>query len=847
MLALLLLIPAFAVLNEKDLSHTLSVLRVELRSAYKTSEQRARRMRGSSDRQHARLVRMMQQSNELSLMLYSQKQDYTFDMTYALNEVSRQYEEFSSRKMPFDDILNRLDVDIDRYDRLIHTLRSLPPSSTVEYLDSLGNVVYLDASVKPNAGSGLSRRHENREKAFVLDSLGQADRDSCIFYAQFLLDSSLAQKDKLIRDSTDYTETAEMLKSAYTYAQQRYRNVQNKIFIDGQTAYPTLLKSFRRYWTQAMNDARDKYSVRDNNEIHSQWRGPIVIGFSIFVLFYLVASFLLSSGIVTVLRKRYIKFSDRGLANNRFAMVLILTVIIFALAIMFGSAFSSQNFFSMASKIVVEFAWMLAAIFVSLVIRLDENSEKKGIALYIPTMLMCLIIITFRIVFIPNSLINIIFPPILLLFTIFQAYTLKRFRKALPASDMVYGWVSLLVMVLTTVIALAGYVLLGVQLLIWWFFQLTLLQTINAIYILVMRWYRDGIKEKKHRYINEHPGFPHRSDQDLIAVTWPEAFMKMALLPISLVVSIPASIFMASGVFDLTEISKEYFNYPFLNIEGYISLSFNKIVLVAALYFLFRFLSYLGRSLYRLYKVKSILKDSEARYINETQVNFTLAEHVIGIVLWSIYIISLFTLLRIPTAAIKVIGAGLATGLGFAMKDILNNFFYGVQLMSGRLRVGDYIECDGIRGKVDSINYQSTQIVSTDGSVMAFPNNALFNKNFKNLTRNHSYEMLSFGVGVKYGTDVEKVRELILAALEPLKKKDKYGRDIIDPSFGIQVRFSDFGDSSVDLSVVQFITVEEKNIYAAKAKEIIYNTLNENGIEIPFPQQDLYIKEMPGN
>jgi small-conductance mechanosensitive channel len=302
---------------------------------------------------------------------------------------------------------------------------------------------------------------------------------------------------------------------------------------------------------------------------------------------------------------------------------------------------------------------------------------------------------------------------------------------------------------------------------------------------------------------------------------------------------------MASGVFDLTGIFKEYFSYPFLNVEGYISLSFYKIVMVLGLYFIFRFLNYFMKAWYRQYKIRSILKNSSVKVLNENQVNFTLAANVIGIILWGIYVISLFIILKIPTTAVKVIGAGLATGLGFAMKDILNNFFYGVQLMSGRLRVGDYVECDGIRGKVDSITYQTTQIVAGDGSVMAFPNSTLFNKNFKNLTKNHSYELLSFPVGVKYGVDVNEVRQIIIDAILPLQKKDKYGRDILDPKFGVQIRFQDFGDNSVNLSVVQFVSVEEKFAYASRAKEAIYNALNEHGIEIPFPQRDLYIKSMP--
>ena len=143
-LALVALIPAYAVLNEKDLSQTLSVLRYELRSAWKASSERAQRTMSRGARQRAQLVEMMQRSNELSLMLYSQKQDYTFDMTYALNEVSRQYEEFASQKLPFDDIITRLDIDIDRYDRLVHTLKRLPPAQLMAYRDSTGQLVYLD-------------------------------------------------------------------------------------------------------------------------------------------------------------------------------------------------------------------------------------------------------------------------------------------------------------------------------------------------------------------------------------------------------------------------------------------------------------------------------------------------------------------------------------------------------------------------------------------------------------------------------------------------------------------------------------------------------------------------------
>ncbi len=855
-LALLALIPAYAVLSEKDLAQTLSVLRYELRSAWQASTERAERTMSRGARQRAQLVEMMQRSNELSLMLYSQKQDYTFDMTYALNEVSRQYEEFAAQKLPFDDIITRLDIDIDRYDRLVHTLKRLPPAQLMAYRDSTGQLVYMDVdawrtrrdSLRQARGEMATRRAMDttgRTRPFRLDSLGQIDRDSCIFYAENLLQACRTQKAQLVRDSTHYAETAALLKSSYDYAQQRYKTVQNRIFIEGQTAYGTLLKSFPRYWQQAVRDARDKYSPRTLGDVNSQWRGPMVTAFSLFLLVYLVISLVLAVVLVSFLTRKVAFFMRERFAGHRFEMILITGVVIFALSIMVASWVSKQNFFAMASKLMVEFAWMLAAILVSLVIRLKGEQIRKGIRLYVPILLLSFIVISLRIAFVPNSLLNIVFPPLLLIFTAAQGWTLFRNRKDLPAWDVAYGWISLLVLVATSIIALRGFVLLGIQLLIWWIFLLTLLQTITAVYDLLHIYYVRHIKEMKNHYIEAHPNLPNETDEDLIAMTWPHSFVKQALLPIAIVLSIPFSLFMASSVFDLNEIFDQYYREPFLNVEGYISLSFYKIILVVVLYFLFRYLVYAGKALYRLLRIKSLLKGSSGRLFHENQVNFTLAENIIGISLWGIYILTIFILLKIPTAAIKVIGAGLATGLGFAMKDILNNFFYGVQLMSGRVRVGDFIECDGIRGKVDSINYQSTQIVASDGSVMAFPNATLFNKNFKNLTKNHSYELLSFDVGVKYGVDVDEVRGIIQDALEPLKTKDVYGRDVVDPKYGIQVRFKDFGDNSVNLSVYQYITVEEHYTYPAKAKELIYNALNAHGIEIPFPQRDLYIKAMP--
>ena len=225
--------------------------------------------------------------------------------------------------------------------------------------------------------------------------------------------------------------------------------------------------------------------------------------------------------------------------------------------------------------------------------------------------------------------------------------------------------------------------------------------------------------------------------------------------------------------------------------------------------------------------------------------NITLVNNLISIVVWSIYFIFILFLLQVPKSGISIVTAGLATGLGFAMRDMINNFFYGITLMTGRVRVGDFIECDGVRGKVESITYQSTQIITLDGCVIAFLNSTLFTKTFKNLTRNHGYELVKLPVGVAYGTDVEKVRKILEEKLSLLRSEKTGVKPNVDPSKQISVYFNDFGDSSVNLYAVMWILVENKFVIVSRAKELIYNALNENDIAIPFPQRDLHIITTP--
>ncbi len=128
-----------------------------------------------------------------------------------------------------------------------------------------------------------------------------------------------------------------------------------------------------------------------------------------------------------------------------------------------------------------------------------------------------------------------------------------------------------------------------------------------------------------------------------------------------------------------------------------------------------------------------------------------------------------------------------------------------------------------------------------DGTEMSFLNSTLFGKNFINLTRNNSYEFTKIEARMAYGTDIKEVREVLVKAMRQMHTKDQYGRDIVDPEYGIKVVVDDMADSFVNIAVKQFVLVSERIGYVDRSKEVIYEALNAAGIAIPFPKCDVHL------
>ena len=766
LLVLLTTLSAQAVLKEKDLQQTLQILRTELTTYHRELSQQIEMNRQQSDQVRQRLLETMQRSNQNSLMLYSQKLDYVFDLTYACHEATEQFHDFHRQQLPFQTFMEKTDAEIARYDSLITSLKAMPVT--------------------------------------LLDDRGKTDRNVCMTLATNIRNSLVENRATLQDYIRYYDMTEKRLSSLNDYAQKRYNDIQTSIFKNGDDSYFAILKNWGRYWHAMVQTVKKKYQPN----AHSQWDSRWIFGLLISTIFYAIIATLLN-----FLAIRYVvpkRFRTDGFMKKRACITMATTTITFALILGITLALTTQNFFIMAANLLVEYAWLLGVILISLLLRVTGDQIKSAFRIYTPLLFVGFLVIAIRIILIPNELVDIIFPPILLGCALWQWNVIGRHNRNVPRSDMFFTYISLIVFLASVGCSWAGYTLLAVQILIWWIMQLTCILTITCV----------------SRYLKLY-GERHHFDERPITQTWAYDLAYEVLLPIMAVCSVMISIYWAADVFNLSDLCWRIFKTYFVDMKN-LKLSILTMAMVVTLWFLF---SYINRTILQLMRMHLEIKDPDTAASREV-----MGKNVLQVLVWGSWFLVSMGILDVSMEWLMVITGGLSTGIGFASKDIIENIYYGISLMTGRIKVGDLIQIDGTTGRVTSISYTSTVIEALTGEVITFQNAQLFSKNYKNLTRNHEYVLQIIPYGVAYGSNLAQVKQLVEEATNALQLE---GTDLSKP---ITTRVYELGDSSVNFKLFVWTEALMRNVVTSQILATVYDTLNQNNIEIPFPQQDVHVK-----
>ena len=800
-LSLLVALPSHAVLKERDIGGSLAMLRIELTNYYNKLERQSGAQKEQRELVMKQLISTMNRSQQNAIMLYSQKSGNVFNLTYACHEATEQYKSFKESVGPFREYVNEANTEITRYDSLISDLSSM----------------YVNA----------------------LSPKEKTDRNVCLTLAVNIRRTLNYKKQQSQQYIDIYNKTEARLKGLNDYANKRYAEIQASIFSNNGDNVLTLLRNIKSEVKTTSQAMAEKY--RPTNKFRSDWDSRIILILLALIAFYaLIAAglaYIVIGFVITRLVKknkadfllRWLSGSDGGekakenFRAKRMCIILAATVITFAAVLGMVKATISQNFLSMASGLLVEYAWLMAVILLSLLIRLDGKQILHGLKIYTPIMAMCFIVIFFRIVLIPNVLSNLVMPLLLLLFTIWQWFAIMKNSRQLPATDSFYAWVSLTVFLASDVASMVGYSLLSVEILIWWTMQLTCILTITCVSDLLKQYGNDP----KRKFFD---------DDTPVSRTWFFRLVYTAALPILGTLSILISIYWAADVFNLSDTTLSLFNRSLVNTDKF-TFSIMRAVQASVFFFLAKYVNHV--SLHTLHYQLTLREQRKAKEENRKPSMQTVMSHtamwrnLIQVVIWGAWLLVTLTIFHIDNSWIVAISAGLSTGIGFAMKDILENLYYGISLMAGRIKVGDYISIDGTKGTVRNISYTSTTVEALDGSVISYQNSQLFSKNYKNLTRNHGNVLSIIPIGVAYGTRVPEVKGAIDAAVTKLNKQNyiKYLKTV----------FAGFGDNSIDFKILAWVDSRKQTYAEGDIMEAVYNALNDKDIEIPYPQRDIHI------
>ncbi|GGM27513.1 hypothetical protein GCM10011351_11740 [Paraliobacillus quinghaiensis] len=229
------------------------------------------------------------------------------------------------------------------------------------------------------------------------------------------------------------------------------------------------------------------------------------------------------------------------------------------------------------------------------------------------------------------------------------------------------------------------------------------------------------------------------------------------------------------------------------------------------------------------------------RYQLDRGIQFTFNRISHYIIMILAILISISTV-GIDLSALTVFASVLGVGIGFGLQNIASNFISGIILLFERpIKVGDRVIVNEIIGDIEQINMRATIIKSIDNEHIIVPNSYFLEEHVINRSYSDPTMRVVVPIGVAYGTDPEKVRELLIqVGHEEYTSTESV---LLDPE--PFVNFIGFGDSSLDFEL--FIWISNPNDIIRVKTNInfrIHHILKENQIEIPFPQRDLHLRSV---
>ncbi len=805
--------------NQESLQGIEFALQEEYKEQTQQAEFISQREREASDE----LSQIERELSELSIAIYHQDNNNLFFLSYYCHEVSKLSRAFFSNQSPFYLMGQRVQSEITRLSSLKETLHRSHQENIndQETKTQLNRCIELTDKIL-TCYEGYQQRMNGQKKRFIRIS---ADITALDLYANgdTVAHDDMKQSDSVTADqmilqlfdttpdeSTDSEETAadvtpvKKKKTATmasgVMAQRLVNQLFNPMSISSRIDTPPASHSYLQHVLLLPSEFIDQYS-----DLRNRAMIPVAI---VLVISAAACALLTRLACSHLHRRRGSRLSpSRVTAFIRAGGLLLFSLIIGGYSFFVDEGYLQINLWNYAI-----FALMTASLFISLATHLTTPRIANGFSLFMPLVVLNATILLFSVFMSCNSIVLGLSPLLYLTTALLMAWFFIFRMSKLRISLRVYGFLSIIFLIFTSYASYRGYAYLMLMSSLSWYMLLVNIELI-------------GLIQKLSRLLSRHLfSLPQLSEYKSFISLWLRLLTNNLIVPLVFLGILWYSIVWPASTLDLSHFLDSWMKMEY---------EFNTII------------KSISASLLLQLITVAIITNCILRLVQQTLLLIYQNKHeggrklslltLISLVIWLAYILYCLIMMKANYQSILVILGGMSVGIGLGLKDNIENFISGMSLMTGRLRLGDTIECRGYRGRVSSIGFRTTTMETRSGAIICFQNKELFNENCLNLTRNHEYERAILTVGVPYGTDISQARHIIMTALAPL-------HSVVSQKHSYYVVLKDFGASSVDLAVYVWVPVLKRTMCKSLIKEAIYKALDKHGIEIPFPQCDLHIK-----
>lgn len=626
------------------------------------------------------------------------------------------------------------------------------------------------------------------------------ERQRCAQILDGILQGLRKWRQQIADDSRSFYTLEKRVKSIQAYVEESYSNLHVRVFMTADKTFPQVMASWSSEWPVFCRNVHSLFNPSVFAwKYQQEWARTGNL-----LLWSFLLSFFLTVAVSMFFYHRFIKRGGKTVifGSGRMYSYFCGALVAFLVQVVEYNFFITNPFYENVSFLIMEVLVLFMVVLFSVSMRVEKSLVVPTLRSYLPVLLVTIWSVGYRMMLVEAHVLRVTLVPLLLLSIIFQTVVNYRNRHVTMRFDRLLGEISFFVYVIGLVLAWIGRYFLSTQVVVFWTILLTGHLFLSCFY--------GSLNLYQQRREQADPSFR----TSLIATT-----LRVLVAPFVCVLVILFCIYECAFTFNILQWVESVFTHMFIDIPDKFRVSLLRLAMIGTL----GVLTYYFIAVVHNVQLRIRRKNHSAKSVG-------MVMQVCTILAWGIFGIVSLVILEVNGMGVVAIISGVMVGVGIALRDTIDSFLCGVAMMMGRVKIGDYVMCDDVRGRVIDIQYRTTLIETEDGAVVSFFNTAFFGKNYRNLTGKGKYERMLLNFKLQKDADITALRqEFIQELLDQIPEVARQPAPRIH--FVASERFH------MELMAEVWVPVHDYLRVSSRVKEVLFLSIRHHGLFNMMPDE----------